>query len=59
MHDTPCPPEFVAAEAWKVLVRPRPVPTHAGPAMAPNEPDAAATTTGQETSFWEAAWNAK
>lgn len=56
MTDTPCPPEFVAAEAWKVLLRPRAVPPHPGQVDASGETD---TAKRQETSFWEAAWSAR
>ena len=58
MTDPHCPPEFVAAEAWKVLLRP--LAHSQGPGDAGKQEDSPDDTTdSQEASFWEASWNAR
>lgn len=58
MSDTKHPPEFVAAEAWKVIVRPQSqTGSHGETGRQPASGDTAEDD--PSTQFWEAAWTAK
>lgn len=58
------PPEFVAAEAWKLLVRPAgsnppAILTICSEAPQPHDDTAAAASHFPAAIFWEASWSAK
>lgn len=63
MTDIDSPPEFVAAEAWKLLVRPpgsNPQGIPAACSEVPQQDDVtAAAPHFPAASFWEASWNGK
>lgn len=58
MADRDHPPEFVAAEAWRVIVKSgKPWADKQRPQENPAAPASAGEDAG--TDFWKAAWNAK